>query len=81
MYGPKNKFNNSFSNEELANVTSNELIQKIKTLISTNKPYYYGPKDIKAVVSELKSIRFLLSLLLLLHQKNSNKQKTKKFFC
>jgi hypothetical protein len=30
MYGPKNKFNNSFSNEELANVTSNELIQKIR---------------------------------------------------
>jgi hypothetical protein len=43
----KNKFNNSFSNEELANVTSNELIQNKKTLISTNKVFIMDLKTSK----------------------------------
>ena len=57
MYGPKNKFNNSFSNQELAAVTSAELIQKIKNINNYEQTViYYGPKDLKSLVSELEKI-------------------------
>jgi predicted Zn-dependent peptidase len=57
MYGPKNKFNNSFSNAELASVTSAELIQKIKDISKYEQTViYYGPKDLKSIVSELQKM-------------------------
>jgi predicted Zn-dependent peptidase len=55
MYGPKNKFNNSFSNEDLATITSAELIQKIKGINNYEQTViYYGPKDLKSLVTELQ---------------------------
>jgi hypothetical protein len=55
MYGPKNKFNNSFSNAELALLLC-ELIQKIKDISKYEQTViYYGPKDLKSIVSELQN--------------------------
>jgi hypothetical protein len=39
-----NKFNNSFSNEELASVTSDELIQKIKSINNYEQTVIYYPR-------------------------------------
>lgn len=57
IYGPKNKFNNSFSNDELTKVTAAELIEKIKNINKYEQTViYYGPQKIQAVVTELQKI-------------------------
>jgi predicted Zn-dependent peptidase len=57
MYGAENKFNNTFSNDQLANVTSTELIQSLKNLNNYEQTViYYGPKNLKSLVNDLKQI-------------------------
>jgi hypothetical protein len=73
MYGPKNKFNNSFSNAELASVTSAELIQKIKDISKYEQTViYYGPKDLKSI--ELQKMHSIPTKFAVANQKYLNKQ-------
>ena len=57
LYGAKNKFNNTFSNEELNAITSQELVARIKDLNKFEQQViYYGPASINDLTSKLKSV-------------------------
>jgi predicted Zn-dependent peptidase len=54
QYGEKSAFNNILNNSELANITSQQLIEIIKSLTAyEHKVLYYGPEKIDAVASLL----------------------------
>ncbi len=57
QYGPKNKFNNNFSDKELEAMTSQELLDRIKNLNNYEQTIiYYGPQKLTDLVSRLKTI-------------------------
>lgn len=57
MYGAKNKFNNSLSNEELEALTSQELMDRIKNLNNYEQTViYYGPIPLTSLVGKLKTL-------------------------
>ncbi len=57
MYGAKNKFNNTFSNQELEAISSKELMDRIKNLNNYEQTViYYGPAPLAALVSKLKTL-------------------------
>ncbi|MBE0391212.1 pitrilysin family protein [Flavobacterium sp. PL002] len=57
MYGAKNKFNNNLSDDALAKTTAAELIETIKNTNNYEQTViYYGPKDIKSLVTDLQKI-------------------------
>ena len=54
-YGEKNPFNNVLGNDELNNITAQELVDMLHELNSySHKILYYGPKPLAALTSELK---------------------------
>jgi len=56
LYGPKNKFNNSLSNEELEALTAQELMDRIKNLNNYEQTViYYGPTPLAALVGKLNA--------------------------
>lgn len=56
LYGPKNKFNNTFSNAELHSISSTELVNKLKELNQYEQTViYYGPATLNEVTDKLKS--------------------------
>lgn len=56
LYGPKNKFNNTFSNAELNAISSSELVSKLKDLNKYEQTViYYGPATLDEVTSKLKA--------------------------
>jgi len=56
MYGAKNKFNNSLSNEDLDALTSQELMDRIKNLNNYEQTViYYGPTPLVALVGKLNA--------------------------
>lgn len=56
-YGAKNPFNNVLTNDELNNISAQELVDLLRGLNSyTHKILYYGPKSIKSLTSSLKLI-------------------------
>ena len=56
-YGKNSSFMNILSDEELNNVTSNELLQLIHNLTAYKHTiYYYGPENISNVVSDLEEL-------------------------
>lgn len=55
LYGPKNKFNNTLSNDQLNSISSQELVDRIKKLNDYEQTViYYGPQSINDLVSKLK---------------------------
>lgn len=57
MYGPENKFNYNLSNEELTQISSKELIERIKKLNNYEQTIiYYGPIEINTIASQLKKL-------------------------
>ena len=57
IYGAKNKFNNSLTNEQLEAITAQELMDKIKNLNNYEQTIiYYGSKQLAALVTQLKTI-------------------------
>lgn len=55
LYGPKNKFNNTLSNDQLNAVSSQELVDRIKKLNDYEQTViYYGPQSMNDLVSKLK---------------------------
>ena len=54
MYGAKNKFNNVLSDAELNNITSAELLARIKNLNNYEQTIiYYGPEKLPILISQL----------------------------
>lgn len=57
IYGPKNKFNNALSNQEIEAITSDELMGRIKNLNNYEQTViYYGPESLKILVPKLQSV-------------------------
>lgn len=57
MYGPKNKFNNAFTDAELNAVTAQELVSRIKNLNNYEQTViYYGPETLKNITSKLATL-------------------------
>lgn len=57
IYGSKNKFNNSLTNEQLEAITAQELMDKIKNLNNYEQTIiYYGSKPLATLVTQLKTI-------------------------
>jgi predicted Zn-dependent peptidase len=57
QYGPKNKFNNTISDQEINKITAEELVAKLKTLNQYAQTIiYYGPEKIGKLVSDLKKL-------------------------
>lgn len=56
-YGKDNKFNYTFTDEQLNAVTAKDLLQSIKKLNSYDQSIlYYGPEDLKQLTSKLKKM-------------------------
>ena len=56
-YGPKNPFTNRLSDDEIANITSDELITKIKDLTSyEHRVLYYGPRSFEDATTAIESL-------------------------
>lgn len=56
QYGPKNKFNNTLTNNQLEAVTSSELVNRIKNLNQYEQSViYYGPASLSELNSKLKN--------------------------
>ena len=56
-YGKDNKFNYTFTDEELNKVTSKELLESIKRLNSYDQSIiYYGPESLDKLTSKLKKL-------------------------
>ena len=56
-YGKDNKFNYTFTDEQLNAVTAKDLLQSIKKLNSYDQSIlYYGPEDLKELTSKLKKM-------------------------
>jgi Asp/Glu/hydantoin racemase len=54
LYGSKNKFNNVLSDADLAAVTAQELVDKVKNLNNYEQTViYYGPASISELTSKL----------------------------
>ena len=57
LYGAKNKFNNVLTEADLAAVTSQELVDRVKNLNNYEQTViYYGPTPVYNVVSQLKTL-------------------------
>lgn len=57
LYGPKNKFNNNLTDNEINAVTSQELVDRIKNLNNYEQTIiYYGPETLKNLTSKLGSL-------------------------
>lgn len=57
MYGPKNKFNHTFSDAELRSVSAKELTDLIKNLNNYEQTIiYYGPQPLKTFTSNLSKL-------------------------
>ena len=57
IYGAKNKFNNNLSNQELEEVTSQELMERLKNLNNYEQTViYYGPTPLPALVGKLQTL-------------------------
>lgn len=57
-YGVKSPFTNVLSNEELAKVTSQELLAELHDLLQfRHRVLYYGPATANEVLSELRTVR------------------------
>ncbi|HRD58068.1 MAG TPA: insulinase family protein [Ferruginibacter sp.] len=56
-YGAKNPFNTALSNDELQNITSSELVEKLQHLNNyTHQVLYYGPLPLTALTASLKKL-------------------------
>ena len=56
-YGPKNPFTNRLSDDEIVNITSDELITKIKDLTSyEHRVLYYGPRSFEDATTAIESL-------------------------
>lgn len=57
LYGPKNKFNNTFTAAELDALSTQELVQRIKDLNNYEQTIiYYGPETLGNFTSKLKTL-------------------------
>lgn len=57
LYGPKNKFNNTFSGADLNKISSKELVENIKTLNGYQQQIlYYGPASINDLTQKLSTL-------------------------
>ncbi len=57
-YGPSSPFTNVLSNEELARVTSQELLGELHELLQfSHRVLYYGPSSSTEILGELRSVR------------------------
>ena len=68
-YGASNPFNNSLTNDEVANITSAELVDRLHELKNySHKILYYGPKPLVGLTASLKTLH-TVPLLLKLHRR------------
>lgn len=57
MYGPKNKFNNTFSDAELNAITAKELVDRVKNMNSYEQTIlYYGPEKLNVLTQKLNKL-------------------------
>lgn len=57
MNGPKNKFNNILTNEELESLRSDDLMERLKNLNNYEQTIiYYGPETLKNIVQKLNTL-------------------------
>ena len=56
-YGPNNPFTNTLSDQEIANITSDELVDIIRDLTSyEHRILYYGPKSLQEATASIQAL-------------------------